>query len=119
MDIVEGSYSSQVFETRTKEISQWARAFGVATAFILMMSCVVLLVGSSTTILGQSAIKTHMEKKGTVLTGINAGGMWIHDEFQPRRVWFHDSGSIHSPAEEAVAAAQKQAKHVSTFLLIE
>ena len=117
MDIEEGSYSSHEFESRTSEITamRWVRGFGVATVFILLTACVVLFADPSATILGQkvSSIKTQIEKTGTALTGINAGGIWVHDVFQPKKVWFHDSGSIHSPAEEAVAAAQKQAKHVS------
>ncbi len=120
MDIEEGSYSAHVFVSRTNEITdkRWIRGFGVASASALMTACVLLFAAPSTTFLGQKThVKAQIEKTGIALTGINAGGLWIHDEFQPRRVWFHDSGSIHSPADEAVAAAQKQAKHVSSYVM--
>jgi hypothetical protein len=121
MDIAEGSSQSctlHVFETRNNQIAaqRWARFGSVATVFILLITCVVLLASPSTTILGVSPpVKAHI-KTGAVSTGINAGGIWIHDQFQPKKVWFQDSGSIHSPAEVAVAAARKQAMHVSTLI---
>jgi hypothetical protein len=121
MNIVVGSSQSCtpfVFETKNNQIAaqRWARIVGVATVFILLIACVVLLARPVSTILGESPVKS-IVKSGTAETGINAGGIWIHDEFQPKKVWFDDSGSIHSPAERAVEAARKQAMHVSTLIM--